>query len=108
MNLLFQRQGSKVIDVCDDGLYNAMLKHPAVYLMAGVEACTCFDVALNCGGTEAVVESYYSVMGTQRQDGGQNNETLALRTKLDWLLPNITQVSAIADESDIYHWGKVI
>ena len=57
------------------------------------------DVALSCGGTEAVVESYYSVMGTQRQDGGQSNDTLALRTKLDWCLPNIMQCVPLCREA---------
>ena len=31
------------------------------------------------GGTEAVVESYYSVMKSQKKFSSQSNETLALR-----------------------------
>ena len=38
-----------------------------------------FTTALAKGGTEAVVESYYSVMNSQKKSGGQQNETLALR-----------------------------
>ena len=37
------------------------------------------DIALAKGGTEAIVESYYSVMKSQKMCGGQCNATLALR-----------------------------
>ena len=58
-----------------------------VYEAAGRELCIALDVALGMSGTEAVVESYYSVMKAQSQVGGQKNDTLAMRTNADWLLP---------------------
>ena len=37
--------------------------------------------------SEAVVESYYSVMKSQKMEGGQLNETLGERTNADWCFP---------------------
>jgi hypothetical protein len=56
------------------------------------------DVALSLGGSEAIVESFYGVMDSQQQCGGQDNDTLALRTKVDWCLPDITQCLPFASE----------
>ena len=39
----------------------------------------CIDIALAKGGTEAIVESFYSSMASQAMHGGQSNEALALR-----------------------------
>jgi hypothetical protein len=38
-------------------------------------------------GPEAMVASYYSILKFQQQPGGQSNEKLSLRAKLDWSLP---------------------
>ena len=35
----------------------------------GREGCAVLDFAFNLGGTEAVCESFYSVVETQRKDG---------------------------------------
>ena len=52
---------------------------------AGSEACIALDVAMS--GTEAVVESYYSVMNSQQFPGGQSNDTLVQRTNINWCFP---------------------
>ena len=54
---------------------------------AGREACIALDVAMGMSGTEAVVESYYSVMNSQQFPGGQSNDTLVQRTNIDWCFP---------------------
>ncbi len=38
-----------------------------LYSKAGPVAMTAFDIALSMGGSEAIIESFYSVMDTQRQ-----------------------------------------
>ena len=58
---------------------------------AGQVAMTAFDIGLAMGGPEAVAESFYCVMDTQRQHGGQSHGTLEERTLLDWALSNIIQ-----------------
>eukprot|EP00112_Aurelia_sp_Birch-Aquarium-sp1_P015931 Seg357.1 transcript_id=Seg357.1/GoldUCD/mRNA.D3Y31 product="hypothetical protein" protein_id=Seg357.1/GoldUCD/D3Y31 len=60
-----------------------------VYEELGREICLIIDIALAKGGPESVVESFYSVVKCQQKHGGQLNENLSLRAKLDWSLPNI-------------------
>ena len=55
--------------------------------MAGQECCIAIVVALAMSGSEAVVESYYSVMKTESMVGGQSNDTLTQRTNVDWSFP---------------------
>ena len=47
-----------------------------------MEACICADIALAKGGKEAVEDSYYSVMASNKMRSGQANETLVLRSDL--------------------------
>ena len=49
---------------------------------AGQVAMTALGVALAMGGPKAIAESFYGVMDTQRQHGGQNHATLQERTFL--------------------------
>ena len=64
----------------EDAVYKSIFTDRILYEAIGMEACICVDIALAKGGTEAVVESYYSVMASNKMPGGQNNETLALRS----------------------------
>lgn len=59
----------------------------ALYSRFGPQFCLMFDVGLNKGGSEAIVESLYSVMKSQAMPGGQSNRTLVSRTKVDWTYP---------------------
>lgn len=67
---------------------NCMYTDRNLYQRLGQSFCCAFDVALAKGGTEAVVESLYSVMKTQLKCGMLTNDTLVLRTKIDWHLPD--------------------
>lgn len=64
----------------------------------GPKICCILDVALAKGGPEAIAETFYSVMGAQLQSGGQANETLALRTKIDMSAPNTLQADRLVKE----------
>lgn len=61
------------------------------YEKIGREFCVALDVALAMSGFEAVVESYYSVIKTQKKVGGQLNDTLEYRTNVDWVYPHPIQ-----------------
>ena len=63
-----------------DAVYKSIFTDRMLYEAIGMEECSCIDIALAKGGTEAVVESYYSVIASNNMPGGQNNETLALRS----------------------------
>lgn len=64
-----------------------MYTDPNLYEKLGKSFCFSYDVALAKSGSEAVVESLYSVMKTQFMGGMQSNQTLVQRTKIDWHLP---------------------
>ena len=63
----------------EEELIAQMLTNPMVYNMLGIEMCISYDVCMAKGGTEAVVESFYSSIKAQSM-ARQDNETLALRT----------------------------
>lgn len=66
-------------------VYKSIYKDENLYSEIGIEGCVAVDVALAKGGSEAVVESLYSVMNAQKMSGGQNNETLALRYRMNFI-----------------------
>ena len=71
--------------------------------MAGKECCIAIDVVLGMSGSEAVVESYYSVMKTQPMVGDQSNNTLVQRTNVDWSFPMPLQCQeTIKDVATLY------
>lgn len=63
----------------EDAVLKSVFTDETLYNAIGLEACACLDIALAKGGTEAIVESYYSVMKSQTMSGGQHNDTLGLR-----------------------------
>lgn len=66
-------------DLHEIEVYRSIYTHEHLFNATGIEGCVTIDIALAKGGTEAMVESYYSVMISQKMSGGQQNETLALR-----------------------------
>ena len=68
------------------------------YTAAGQELCTCIDVALAKGGCEAVVESFYSVMGSQQTGPNMANETLQDRSIIDWCYLPVSRCSHTVTE----------
>ena len=53
------------------------------------------DIGLAKGGTESIVESFLSAMKSQTMYGGQSNEVISLRTKLEWSLPPVIQAKKV-------------
>lgn len=68
-----------IAEINEMEVYRTIYTDENLFTAIGIEGCVAIDIALAKGGTEAVVESYYSVMNSQKQPGGQHNETLALR-----------------------------
>eukprot|EP00794_Sanderia_malayensis_P013290 gene13289-biopygen10600 len=87
-----------IVKIDESAVYNSMYLNEELYTMIGREMSLIFDVALGKGGPESVVESYYSVMKSQQHSGGQSNDTVSLRTKLDWSLPNVMQADKMVKE----------
>lgn len=66
---------------------NSYLINKTLYKKIGISFCVAHDLALAKSNLEAVVESIYSIMKCQKQEGGQSNEVLGNQTKIDWHLP---------------------
>ena len=75
----------------EDLFIRCLYTDATLYNTVGREFCVRFDIFYAKTGTEAVAESFYRVMSTQEQDGGQKLETLALRSSIDWCLPAVLQ-----------------
>ena len=74
--------------IVEDEIVRALYTNEVIYTIIGPVACTAFDVPMAMGGCEAVVESFYSVMDSQRQVG-QDHVTLEDRTLVDWAMSNV-------------------
>ena len=69
-----------VITVLDEAkVLESIYTNSEVYNRIGKEMCIVIDIALAKGGTEAIVESFYSSTASQAMHGGQSSEVLALR-----------------------------
>ena len=76
----------------------AIYTNEVIYSIIGPVACTAFDVAMAMGGCEAVVESFYSVMDSQRQVG-QDHVTLEDRTLVDWAMSNVLKSTDVVSRA---------
>ena len=94
----YEAQFSKAtfnVVICEENTIKEIYQNAELYGKLGVEMCICIDMSLAKGGTEPIVESFYSSMKAQTMYGGQNNDILALRTKLEWLLPPVIQADKL-------------
>ena len=85
--LLNGKQFKAILDepVLIETLYNVK----EIYSRIGPEFVIALDVALATGGSEAIAESFYSVMDAQKQRCHESNRIMELRAKIDWLLPHV-------------------
>ena len=97
------------VEIDESAIIRSIYTDEDVFNMLGKELCLIINIALAKGGPEAVVESYYSVVKSQQQPGGQSNQNLSLRAKLDWCLPNILHVlpcdTMVKEVSKLYIQG---
>ena len=64
------------------------------------------DIELGKGSPGAITESYYISIRCQEQLGGQRNENLVRRTKVNWCLPSLVNSESIISEAvSICHKG---
>lgn len=86
----------------EETVVETLYTNSALYNTAGPVAMTAFDICMAMGGCEAICESFYSVMGTQKQVG-QHNSTLEDRTLVDWSMSNVLRSeNIIAQAAKLY------
>ena len=83
----------------EQNVYASFYSNPEIYSIAKAPSCALLDIVLAKGGPEAIAESFYNSMRAQQQSGGQSNENLARRTKINWCLPSLKLCDGIIQES---------
>ena len=68
------------VQLDESAVIKSIYEDEDVFNLLGKELCVVIDIAFAKGGPEAVVESYYSLVKSQQQAGGQTNENLSLRS----------------------------
>ena len=76
----------------EQNVFSSFYSQEVIYSIAQPQSCAVLDIVLAKGGPEAIAESYFSCMRAQQQPGGQSNETLSRRTKLNWCLPSLKKM----------------
>ena len=80
-------------------VYQSFYSNKEIYDIAKPPSCTLLDIVLAKGGPEAIAESFYNSMRNQQQSGGQLNETLERRAKVNWCLPSLRHCDEIIKEA---------
>ena len=93
--MVFANGKVKHVRLHEQRVYKSFYSDPQIFNIAKPPSCAMIDVVLAKGGPEAIAESFYSSMRAQQQSGGQTNETLARRTKLNWCLPSLRNCDQI-------------
>lgn len=95
----FENGQEHTVRLHEQNVYGSFYSNPEIYSIAKPPSCALLDIALAKGGPEAITESFYNSMRAQQQQGGQSNETLTRRTKLNWCLPSLKHCDGIISES---------
>ena len=106
-NFILQFAGKEPIkaQLLEEEVIKALYCNKLLYTdsAAGKVAMTAFDIGLAMGGPGTIAESFYSVMDTQCQHGGQNHGTLEERTLFDWASSNVIQSEELIRRSACMH-----
>ena len=80
-----------VVRINEEAIVKSMYTESSVYEAIGRQYMITFDIAQAKGCPEAIVESYYSCMDSQKMKGGQSTDSLSTRSKIAWCMPNAMQ-----------------
>lgn len=95
----------KEFNVClnEQKVCRSFYTNDEIYDTAKPPSRAIIDIELTKGGPEAIAESYYCAMRAQQQSGGQANETLGRRTKLNWWLLSLRKCDTIIQEGVTFY-----
>ena len=96
-----------VVRLDENRLWHSIYCIDSLYQLIGKEACALLDFAYNMGGSEAISETYFSVMEAQKQSN-QDNDTLDMRTLISFCMPPPSNCpKAIEEIASLYLNGDV-
>ena len=91
----------------ETSLTHEMYTNKDLYTRLGQSFCLVYDVSLGKGGSEAVVESIYSVLKSQQPHGNLTNHVLVARTSIDLHCPlSPLGIMDFIDEGAVLHVEK--
>ena len=98
------------VEFSEEAFYKSAYTNPKVYDSLQEEMMVIIDATLAMGCTEAVVKSYCSVMASQYKRGNVSNNTLDVRTLVDWCIKSdmsypktISKIALKYLEGDVDH-----
>ncbi|CAB4018432.1 Hypothetical predicted protein [Paramuricea clavata] len=94
----FSNEMVRKVRLSEKCVYTSFYSNKVLYDIAQPPPCALLDIVLAKGGPEAIAESFYNTMRNQQQSGGQSNDTLARRTKVNWCLPSLKHCEKIIKE----------
>lgn len=97
-SMFFSDGNVQQVRLQEQRVYQSFYSNKEIYDIAKLPSCALLDIVLAKGGPEAIAESFYNSMRHQQQSGGQLNETLARRTKINWCLPSLMHCDEIIKE----------
>ena len=78
----FSNGTTRSVKVLEQLVFKSFYANKNIFKIAKPPSCALLDIILAKGGPEAIAESFYNAMRNQQQSGGQLNETLVRRTKV--------------------------
>ena len=97
--MVFSNGKVQKVRLQEQQVYQSFYSKKDIYDIAKPPSCALLDIVLAKGGPEAIAESFYNSMRNQQQSGGQLNEALARRTKVNWCLPSLRHCDEIIKEA---------
>jgi hypothetical protein len=80
-----------VVRINEEAIVKSMYMESSLYKAIGRQYMITLDIAEAKGCPEAIVESYYSCMDSQKMKGGLSTDSLSTRSKIAWCMPNAMQ-----------------
>ena len=77
-----------LVRVNEEAIVKSMYTESSLYEAIGRQYMIMFDIAQAKGCPEAIAESYYSCLDSQKMKGGQSTDSLSTRSKIAWCMPN--------------------
>ena len=94
----FSNGTTRNVKLLEQLVFKSFYANKKIFEIAKPPSCALLDIILAKGGPEAITESFYNAMRNQQQSGGQLNETLVRRTKVQWCLPSLKQSEDLIKE----------
>ena len=96
-----------LVTLNESNLYKFIYTNEGLFNDIGKAGCIILDFSFSIGGSEAISETYFGVMNTQKQSS-QDNDTLDMRTLINFTMGDVSSCpEAIANIAKTYTDGDL-